>query len=276
MAKRRKQFGDLHPVCNKIAVQKEIFRRHIKNLFSKETFATEKSDEKLPVLVYAFRSNMIKRAPGVDLTTQINKATNIRIAASYINGIIIHPGEVFSLWKTVGKVTKKKGYLEGRIISKAGLSVGVGGGLCNLGNSVNRIVLHSPLTLVEFHTHSDALAPDEGERIPLGAGTSVRYNYVDYRCKNNTDQDFQLCMWCDGEDLCGEIRAAHPLTRRYALVEEDRHFRKEGDKYYNVSKIYRVVTDCETNEQIGKELIWDNHSQVFFDYSLIPNELIRT
>ena len=271
----RKQFGDLHPICYNIAVEKEIFLRHIKNLFSKDPFAKTKSAEKLPALIYEFRSNMIKRAPGVDLTTQLNKAENIRIAASYLNGIIIRPGEVFSLWKTVGRVSKRKGYLEGRIISKKGLSVGVGGGLCNLGNTVNRMMLHSPLSLVEFHTHSDALAPDEGPRIPLAAGTSVRYNYVDYRCKNNTDQDFQLCIWCEGEDLCGELRAMRPLPNSYKLVEEDRHFRKEGEKYYNVSKLYRVVTDIETGAVTDKELIWDNHSEVMFDYSLIPAELIR-
>lgn len=274
--KKRRQFGDLHPICYKIAVKKEILRRHIKNFLSKETFAKEKSNDKLPVLIYEFRSNMIKRAPGVDLTTQLNKAKNIEIAASHINGIIVHPGEVFSFWKTVGKISKKRGFLEGRIIVKNKLDVGIGGGLCNLGNSLNRMVLHSPLTLVEFHTHSDALAPDEGPRIPLGAGTSVCYNYVDYCFKNNTDQDFQLFVWCDGEDLCGELRAVHELTSRYELVEENRHFRKEGEKYYNISKIYRVVTDRETNQQTDKELIWDNHSEVLFDYSLIPDELIRT
>lgn len=274
--KKRRQFGDLHPVFYKIAVKKEIFRRHIKNLLSKEKLAQEKSDEKLPVVVYEFRSNMIKRAPGVDITTQLNKAENIRIAAACIDGIIIHPGEVFSFWKLVGKVTKRKGYLEGRVIVRKKLTVGLGGGLCNLSNSLNRMVLHSPLTLAEFHTHSDALAPDEGKRIPLGAGTSVSYNYVDYRFKNNTDQDFQVCIWCDGEDLCGELRAVYEPENIYELVEEDRHFRKEGNKYYNVSKIYRVAKDRQTNQQTDKELIWDNHSEVMFDYSLIPDELVRT
>lgn len=273
---RRRQFGDLHPICYKIAVQKEVFKRHIKNLLSKEKFAKEKSEDKLPVLVYEFRSNMIKRAPGVDLTTQLNKAKNIEISSSFIDKIIIHPGEVFSFWKTVGKITKRKGYLEGRVIVKNKLTVAVGGGLCNLGNSLNRMVLHSPMTLVEFHTHSDALAPDEGERIPLSSGTSVSYNYVDYRFKNNTNQDFQICIWCDGEDLCGELRTVKELPNSYRLVEEDRHFIKEGEKYYNVSKVYRIVTDKNTNQEIEKELIWDNHSKVMFDYSLIPKELILT
>lgn len=273
--KQRRQFGDLNPVFYKIAVQKEICKRHLKNALGKVRFAKEISTEKLPVVVYEFRSNMIKRAPGVDLTTQLNKAKNIALAAASMNGMRIHPGEVFSFWKTVGNCSKRRGYLTGRIITKNGLTVGVGGGLCNLGNSLNRMVLHSPLTVVEFHTHSDSLAPDEGERVPLSAGTSVSYNYVDYRFRNDTDQDFQLWIWCDGEDLCGQLRAAKEPENSYHLVEEDRHYRKEGEKYYHYSKLYRVVTNRETGEQTGKELIWDNRSQVLFDYKLIPQELIR-
>ena len=38
---------------------------------------------------------------------------------------------------------------------------GIGGGLCNLANTIHRVVLVSPLAVTEFHKHSDALAPDE-------------------------------------------------------------------------------------------------------------------
>ena len=60
---------------------------------------------------------------------------------------------------------------------------GLGGGLCNLANTIYWIVLHSPLEVTEFHQHSDALAPNEGKRMPFSSGTSVCYNNVDYRFK---------------------------------------------------------------------------------------------
>ena len=272
----KKRFCDLHPVCYQIALKKEILRRNVKDALARVPFAVEKREEKLPYLLHAFRSNMIKRAPGVDLTTQFNKAENIAIAAAGIHGTVIHPGEVFSFWRSVGKVTKRRGYKEGRIIVNNQLTRGIGGGLCNLGHCLNRMVLHSPLTVTEFHKHSDALAPEKGQRVPLGSGTSVAYNSLDYRFRNDTDHDFQVFLWCEGEDLCGELRSAKEPTTSYELVEEDRHFQKEGETYYHVSKIYRLVTDRKTNERIAKELIWDNHSKVMFDYDLIPKELIRT
>lgn len=270
----KKRFCDMGPVFYKISVLKEITKRHIANFFSKERIAKEKSSEKLPETIYSFHSNMIKRAPGVDLTTQYNKAENIRLACAQIHGILIHPGETFSFWRTVGKITRRKGYKEGRVITNVGLTTGLGGGLCNLGNSINRVILHSPLTITEFHKHSDALAPDEGPRIPLNAGTSVSYNYIDYRFKNNTDQIYQLLLWCEGEELFAELRAQHPIDTRYRLEEEDHHFRREGKHYYRLAKLYRITSDKATGEDIHKELIWDNHSKVMFDHSLIPAELI--
>ena len=118
---------------------------------------------------------------------QENKAVNLSLAAPKVNTVLIRPGETFSFWLTVGKTTKSKGYKDGRVIINNRLTPGIGGGLCNLSNTIHRLVLHSPLEVTEFHSHSDALAPDEGKRVPFSSGTSVSYNYIDYRFKNNTD-----------------------------------------------------------------------------------------
>lgn len=270
----RKLFCDMNPLFYKISVQRGIIKRHIQDFFGKETFAEELQEEKLPELVSAFESHLIKRAPGVELELQENKAVNIRLACSKLNGIVIHPGQTFSFWHLVGDPSKRRGYLPGRVIRDNKLVPGVGGGLCNLGNSIHRLVVQSPLLVTEFHQHSDALAPDEGERVPLSAGTSISYNYIDFRFRNTTDQDVQLCLWCEGETLFGELRAQSRFPERYEIVEEGHCFRKEGEKYYRVSKIYKKVTDRQTGELLRKELIWDNHSRVMFDYSLIPQDQI--
>lgn len=270
-----KLFCEINPFCYAISLQKEIIKRHIKDFLSKEKFATTIQKEALPNLVSEHHSNMIKRAPGVDLTHQYNKAVNINLAGNKINGIIIHPGEIFSFWKTVGKTSKRRGYKEGRIIENNKLIAGIGGGLCNLGNTIHLLILHSPLKVVEFHKHSDALAPDEGKRVPLGAGTSVCYNHIDFRFKNTTNQDIQLLVWCDGEMLHSELRSEKAFPWGFKLVEENHHFKKEGNKYYRNSKIYREISDSTTGKVIKKELILNNHSEVLFEYSLIPKELIR-
>ena len=208
--------------------------------------------------------------------TQHNKAQNIRLACERINGLVIRPGETFSFWQRVGNTTARKGYKEGRVIILGKLTKGLGGGLCNLANTIHRVVLQSPLTDTEFHMHSDALAPDEGGvRVPLSAGTSVNYNYEDYRFRNDTDQDIQLLAWCDDENLYCEIRSKKPFPESFGISEEDHHFVREGDTYYRVSRIYKDTFDKKTGELKAHTLIVNNHSEVLFDPELIPAELLR-
>lgn len=275
LKKQRKLFCDINPICYAISENKEILKRHIKNFLSKEKIAKTKSTSKLPNLVYQHHLNMIKRAPGVDLTLQENKAINIDLACKSVNGLIIKQGETFSMWKTVGKPSKRRGYKEGRIIKWNKLVSGIGGGLCNFGNTIHILVLHSPLKVVEFHKHSDALSPDEGKRFPLSAGTSVSYNALDFRFKNNTDQNVQLFMWCEGEEFFAELRSEKEFPYVYEIYEEDHHFQKEGKKYYRCSKIYRSIKNRKNNKTVNKELILDNHSEVMYDYNLIPKDLIK-
>ena len=273
--KKKRLFCEINPTCYAISVQKEICLRHLKNLKSKEKFAKTKSEEILPYSVARFESNMIRRAPGVDLTLQENKAVNIGIAGKCINGLIIKPNETFSFCQTVGKPTKRRGFKDGRIIRNNKLVPGMGGGLCNLANYIHLLVLQTPVKVTEFHTHSDALAPDEGERHPLSAGTAAGYNYIDFRFKNTTDQKIQLFVKTEGEMMYVELRSEREFPYAYELIEEDHHFAKKGEKFYRFSKIYRKVYDKASEKLIDTQLIWDNKSEVMYDYSLIPQHLIR-
>ncbi len=271
----RKLFCDISPLTYKISMKKEIILRHIKDLFSSDKIAKTYSKKELPNIVKSHSSILIRKLYGVDLRLQENKVTNIMLACNKINGIIIHPGETFSYWKTIGPTTKKKGYKEGLVIGRDGLTSGYGGGLCQMANMIHWLVLNSPLEVTELHHHSDALFPDERRRVPFGTGTSVCYNNIDYRFKNNTDQDVQILVWIENGELCGELRSEREFPCRYKLVEENHHFKKEGETFFRISQVYRIVIDRLTNEELYKELILDNHSQVLYDYSLIPKDQIR-
>ncbi|MGM9535306.1 MAG: VanW family protein [Intestinibacter sp.] len=271
---KNKNFCELHPICYSISVKKEIFKRYLKDFLSKEKFASTIENEKLSNIVSSHSSNIIKRGKGIDITLQKNKEVNIMLACKKINGMIIRPGETFSFWKTVGPATSKNGYKDGRVIVNNELKAGTGGGLCNLGNTINLLILHSPLEITELHKHSDALAPDQGKRVPFSSGTSISYNYIDYRFKNNTEQNVQLLVWCQDGKLYGELRSEKEFPWSYELVEENHHFEKKDDKYYRVSKIYKNTTEKSTGKILDKELIWDNRSKVMFDYDLIPKDQI--
>lgn len=103
----------------------------------------------------------------------------------------------------------------------------------------------------------------------------MAFNSVDYRFKNTTDQDVQFLLWCEDGDLCGELRTTREFPNRYRLSEENHHFRKENGKYYQISQVYRTTIDRQTGKEIQIELILNNHSEVIYDYSLIPKDQIK-
>ena len=265
----------MNPLFYKISVKKEILRRKLKDAFGGVKFAYKKSGKRLPDIVKGHRSVMLRKLEGVDMTLQLNKVNNLRLAAAKADGTVIMPGETFSFWKTVGKTGEKEGYLEGLVICGGKIEKGWGGGLCQLANMIHWLVLNSPLTVTELHHHSDALFPDERRRVPFGSGTSIMYNYVDYRFRNDTEQPVQIVLWLEGDDLCGELRSESEFPVRYRLAEENHHFAEENGVFYRISQVYRYVIDRATGEEIKKELILRNHSRVLYDYSLIPKEEIR-
>lgn len=271
----RKLFCEISPLCYKISSKKEILKRRVKNVFGSEKIAKGRAYELLPNIVKSHSSILIRKLHGVDIKLQENKVANIILASEKINKIIIKPGETFSYWTTVGKTTEKEGYKEGLVIGSKGFFAGIGGGLCQMANMIHYLVLHSPLEVTELHHHSDALFPDERRRVPFGTGTSVLNNYIDYRFKNTSNQIFQIVVWVEDGELCGELRSERPLPLRYKLYEENHRFEKEGNDYYRISKVYRAAIDRTSNKELYKELILDNHSKVMYDCKLIPKEQIK-
>ncbi len=272
----RKLFCEYGPVAYEISVRKEAILKDIDDYIIKRyKIAKKKNYENFEYLWKGEAKILFRKLHGVDMQLQYNKATNLKIAGKKIDGIVIYPGEVFSLWNLVGKTSKRKGYLEGLTINDSELGKGRGGGLCQLGNLIHYLVLHTDLEVIEKHHHSDALFPDEKRRVPFGTGTSIAYKKLDYKFKNTLDFPVQLRIWQDDKMIYGEIRGTKPISYKYRLVEEDSHFAMEDGIFYRNSKVYRIKTDKETGKDIKKELILDNHSRVMYDYDLIPKDQIR-
>lgn len=275
--KKKRLFCELGPTAYAISLRKQIIVRKIQNLLSGIRFAGERREELLPEVVYSHSSGMIKRGPGIDPQLQRNKADNIALACSRIDRLIVSPGETFSFWRLVGKTSRRNGFAPGRVIVNGKLVAGVGGGLCNLANTLHILFMHSPMTITELHHHSDALAPDPGGvRVPYSAGTSVNYNFLDLRFRNDTDRPVQVVARCEGDNLVAELRTTEPFDTEYRIVEEDHHFhRSESGNYYRISRIYRETIDRASGAVTARELKWDNRSRVMFDPAMIPPGQLR-
>lgn len=273
MKKGRRLFCQLSPTAYRISVAKGCALRLMRDVLFRTRFAKERSKAVLSVVVYRHNS-LIRRTLGVaDPLLQENKAVNLAIAAPKISHTLIRPGETFSFWQLAGRCTAAKGYKEGMVIENGQVGRGIGGGLCQFTNLIHWMVLHTPLTIVEHHHHDAVdLFPDFGRQVPFGTGTSIFYNYVDYRFRNDTDLTFQLVVWVDAKYLCGELRADRLPSVKYHVTAQDEAFVQEVDGVYRIGKICRRAIDRHTGDVVSCELLKENHARVL--YALDPQNRV--
>lgn len=92
-----------------ISVKEKQFRRWLTWQIDKKKYAKSRQYAPLPFRVKKHQSKLVKKLGNSDMQLQHNKVQSLKIVAKNISGIIIKPGETFSLCKTVGKPTLKKG-----------------------------------------------------------------------------------------------------------------------------------------------------------------------
>ena len=264
----RKLFCELSPLAYRISIQKSCALRTLRDITSGEHFAKTRAEAPLPALIYRHNS-LIRRTLGeVDPVLQDNKAVNLSLAAPKINGILIRPGETFSFWRLVGPPSAARGYRTGLVIANSQTDKAVGGGMCQFSNLIHWMVLHAPLTITEQHHHDQFdLFPDFGRQVPFGTGTSIFYNYLDYRFRNDTAQAFQLLVHTTDTHLCGELRAETPLAVKYHITAENEHFVREDGVVYRCGEVYRAAVDKSSGNTLARELLRRNHARVLYDTS---------
>lgn len=262
----RKLFCELGPWAYRLSSMKCCMARRILDAQGRERFVAKRSEEPLPVLIYRHNSLIRRRLGQVDMTLQENKAVNLSLAAPYVSDTLIYPGETLSFWRLVGNPSARRGFREGLTVGNGAIGRGVGGGMCQFTNLLHWLALHSDLTIAEHHHHDGYdLFPDFGRQVPFGVGTSIVYNYLDYRLRNDTGRTYQLLTWVDGKYLRGELRADLPQSVKYHLRTEDERFVEEDGVVYRLGRVWREQTDLTTGDTVARELLRENHARVMYD-----------
>jgi vancomycin resistance protein YoaR len=81
------------------------------------------------------------------------RRTNIQVAASRFQGLVIAPGEEFSFNKYLGDVTPETGFQTGLVIYGNQTIAGVGGGVCQVSTTVFQAAFFSGLPIRERYAH---------------------------------------------------------------------------------------------------------------------------
>ena len=107
-------------------------------------FATTRKSEGLPESIVAEIKQPIFENP-----LSANKVENIRTAIGHVQAIVIHAGEIFSFWETVGPPDSRRGFKTGRAIIEGRLESEIGGGLCQVSGMIYHLALASGMTIIE-------------------------------------------------------------------------------------------------------------------------------
>lgn len=247
------------------AVRVHQVRRHLQWLRSDAVWARTRSAEPLPVRVVRHGSLLMRELSPEEMALQRNKVVNLRLAAARVDGLVLRPGETFSFNRVVGSCTRRKGYVDGMRLSNGEARAGVGGGICQLANLLQWMVLHSPLTVVERSEHSFDPFPDRGRVLPWGVGCSIVYNYVDLVVRNDTDTTFQLRAWVAERHLRGELRAGAMPPLSYRVVARDEAFLRHAGRVYRRNEIWRTAISRRTGSVVAEELVKRNCALVIYE-----------
>ena len=137
--------------------------------------------------------------------------TNAALAAKFINGTILQPGEIFSYNKVVGPRTLERGFVAGRSIVNGTWALDIGGGVCRTSTALHNAVLNAGLQFIERHSHTMQVSYAKP-----GLDAAVAYGILDYRFINNTGQPVRIDALTDSNKLTIQ------------LWKQSLHVKKEG------------------------------------------------
>ena len=134
-----------------------------------------------------------------------NRRHNIKIGADTLNGILIPPGEEFSLVKALGQIDGEHGYLPELVIKGNRTIPEYGGGLCQIGTTLFRGALSSGLPITERRAHSYRVRYYE----PAGTDCTIYPPHPDCKFFNDTGSHILLqTRMTDKDELIFEFWGA--------------------------------------------------------------------
>lgn len=131
-----------------------------------------------------------------------NRTVNIDRGIELLNGLLIAPGETFSLLETLKPFTLSNGYVAELVIKGNETIPEIGGGLCQIGSTTFRAAMESGLDIIERRNHSYAVSYyfDDRNNLP-GTDATIYDSSPDFKFLNDTEAPILVQARRDGTML---------------------------------------------------------------------------
>ncbi len=168
-----------------------------------------------------------------------NRRHNIKVGADTLNGIIIKPGEEFSLISALGEIDAASGYLPELVIKGTKTVPEYGGGLCQIGTTTFRATLATGLPILERRNHSYRVSYYE----PAGTDATIYDPKPDYRFLNDTPNHVLIQTRIEGDDLIFEFWG----------TKDGRKVEQTDPKIYNITPAPATTYIETTDLAVGQK-----------------------
>ena len=128
------------------------------------------------------------------------RRSNLRLATSKINGMILYPGDVFEFNNTVGERTEAAGFQPAPAYVDGDVAEEIGGGVCQVSSTLYAATAFAFLETVErechyFPVNYMQMGTDATVTIPSQGGRSI-----DFKFRNNKNFPIKIVGYCDNEN----------------------------------------------------------------------------
>jgi len=139
-----------------------------------------------------------------------NRVENIHRIADIVRGVVIEPGERFSVNDFVGPRTREKGFVSAGTIQQGHYKDDVGGGISQFATTMFNAAFFAGLELDDYKAHSIYIS-----RYPYGREATLNYPDVDLAVINNTP--YGILIWTAYTDTSITVQM---YSTRYWNVEQ--------------------------------------------------------
>jgi vancomycin resistance protein YoaR len=118
------------------------------------------------------------------------RTANIKLAAEKVTGVLVKPGETFSLNDTLGPRTYENGWQDAGVVENGVITSDIGGGLSQFSTTLYNAAHLAGMEDVEHQPHHNYFS-----RYPKGREATLWEGQIDNKFKNNTPYGVLLQAW---------------------------------------------------------------------------------
>lgn len=213
-----------------------------------------------------------------------NRNLNIKNGADKLDGILLYPGEQYSLNEHLAPWTADNGWYPAGTYVDGGVEDSYGGGICQVSSTLYNALLEAEIKVVERYSHSMAVS-----YVPLAADAALAGDYKDLVFENDTDAPIYIqAVYNSGGTLTFSVyghdtrESSHSVkyvsetTKTIPIKTETKKDSSKPKGYEEVTesghvgyvaKLWKVI--YENGEEVERELL---HTST---YAMSPKKVVK-